>query len=850
MIRINLKQPVKRGAIIVAIATKKPSLLSNRLASISHMSGYPTALHVIGRLQRMLDTSSYSNLLISIRKLRDICKITAEVIDSMEGVKTDRFQLNRTEIISYITDVTSSLKTTAPSTEEIDLIAHLITAFEANNQAWLLQGGIADESNLHLAFSKLYKEVLRGDGDVKLATYNPHTDEISTLGDLPHMKLTEKEKKTGGNPDRLRDALTLYQYSSVRIIDHIYSLLMDKDVWYNFVTPRTKSETSTNIERGKSLKIFALYLQNLLSYNQFFMLESFLYSYDLVQKWVTHFPPLEASTQFRLDNVIRPHDLLGAKKDVEDLFNSFGHPSDDIYKNTIVFPAEFIATMGLKKSVNKLMEESVKFSMIDPMSDIGQLDKPLYLPLISGVAIGDFDVAYDLTSILLNGKRVSAEIDTALGSLTPSLVRGSSAATIDGLKTLGLRAPQSFKVPHAYTWHIMSGVNKEISGGKLYLDSGAPRFSWQYHDFIRNKASFSMLTDDQIMNKFGGIDTKMVFDRDKSKTLRDIMSYDWRSLYPAAWNTGTKAYTKESLASNHEEVRVILETLTGRNFDIITRELQVAHLRKIWATYFSSFGLIYIDENAINLKENTSGAAVKMPLLVEGYGRPYGLGYVALASKQPKLTKPEDFIRLANGVYLQMLEKIPVVSDELHFEPSFYQEHPMMIFKASDKDISVTHWVIDDGLLHMTMFPVDEISFIPPVQFTSRYAYLTKGLYMNIELYYKPSVPESAREITDLGITKSEWPYERHRYFLEYKNFGPYAAKTLPSVITQDEELVRNAVEKIEKQMTDDTKEEAQTAESAGTASKEASKRIAAAVETVKTPLAAENDSTVEIVKK
>lgn len=831
MLKINQRTKPASGAVIIPLALKLPSLYNNRIAMISHMSGYPTAMYVIGRLQRLIDCTSYSSLLASLAKVRDISRVTGEVIDTMEGLKVDRYQLNKTDIMTYVAAVTDTMRTYKPSPDDLDLIAHLITSFESNMGSWLLQGGDNDD-NLHLKFKNLYNEVLISDKGLDLAAYHPIPDNIGTIGALPQFKLTTAEKKefgNAGNPDRIKDALVLYKFAAARVIDHIYHLLMDKDIWYKFISPRFKAEVATNLERGKSLKTFALYIQNLLSYNQFFMLETFLFSYDLVQKWITYFPPLEAHTLYRLDSVVRPHDLLNAKADVEELLGSFINPKGQSLAGTlIVFPAEMLATVGMKTAVAQLNAESIKYSTIDPMSDIKNLDRPIFLPLLSGVAAGNFDVAEDITNTLLLGKKVSEEIDLALMGLTPSLIRGSSAATVTSLKDLGIRAKLAFSIPHAMEYSIERGVDKAIEGGKLMLDSAAPQYSWRYHEFIRKNVMFTTITDDQVANKYSGFGVKQIIDRDRAAKYRNMIAVQFNSLVPSNWGSGTTTYTFETLRSGHEQVRMLIHTLTNKNFEIAVRELALPHIRKIWATYFSSFALLYVDDAVVNAFDKSNLTVWKMPAIVEGHGRPYGVSYTNLASRQKPVTKKEEFIFIAEGIYLRILDQIPVVTDDLSVDKQFYQEHSSMYFAANASNQKVTDFVVDDAMLNFSLFPVIENTSVPPLVFTAKYAYLTKALYMNIEMFYRPSSADAAREVTPLGLVTKEWGFERHRYFLEYITFGNYADRTIGLDATVDEEtMVKHAVEKIENVMTKNNVEAAKSVEGAGTASTGAMKKVA-----------------------
>lgn len=841
MLKISQKTQPSSAAVIIPLKGKLSQLYDARVSLISNMNGYPSAIHVIGRLQRQLDTSNYKNLLISIKKIRDLVKITADVIDSMEGVKVDKFQINRTEIAAYVENVTANLNSFKPSPEDVDLISHLITSYEANTGAWLLQGS-EKTNDLHLNFKGLYETVLKSDDGYDLPVYAPHLDEITSLGTLP--QFASKVKKAGSKEGVLSkdtsadSAQTLYKLAATRIIDHVYQLLMDREIWYSFVSPRAKAEIASNLERSKSLKVFSLYLQSLLSYNQFFMLETFMKGYELVQDWITYFPPLEASTTHRLDNIVRPHDILNAKDDVDHLFRSFsGSGTQTLAKKLIIFPNELVSSFGITDAIRRINDASIAFSIAADFKDAGDLDDKKYMPLLSGVATADFNISHDLAKVILIGKMVSGEIDKALADLVPALVRGSSKSTIETLKGLSLKAKLAFVIPHALQWHVTRGVHKCIEGGKLTLDSAAPQFSWAYHEHIRKNFKLKMATDDQIVKSYPLFQDTQIIDRDKAAEYRELIGYNWKSLVPDHWQEGASIYTEAMLKSDPSVARLLIETLSGKNFEIAIRELGVEHLRKIWATYLSSFALLYIDDTITNSKKRNAGDPYQLPILIEGHGKPYGTNYNSLANKQKAITQESDFVTLAEGVYLRILNVIPVVVDDLSIDAHFFAEHPTMYFASNSQTIEVKQWVLDESLLNLCLVPVSQVPQVPPTMFTNKYAYLTAELFMNMDLYFKPAIAEEAREVIDVHLTVKDWPYDKSGYFLKYKTFGSYGADISNIEVAEETELVADAINKIEKAIDKDYKEVTVSVEKAGSTTEMVNKNVIKEVEDAKSKI-------------
>lgn len=836
MLKISQKTKPSKAAVILPLAEKKEQLYHGRLALISNMSGYPSAVHVIGRLQRQIDLSSYEGLLHSIKKLRDITKITADVIDSMEGVKVEKYQLNRVEIATYVQNVTANFHSFQPDPDDIDLIAHLITSFEANTGAWVLQGAVK-EKDIHLDFKSMYSSILHEQTSNDIPVYAPHEDSITVLSKLPQFVIRKKTTAEGQQTEdlensKLTSAATLYSFAATRIIDHVYQLMMDRDVWYSFVSPRAKAEVSTNLERSKSLKVFSLYLQSLLSYNQFFMLESFLKGYDLVQDWITHFPPLEASTLHKLDNVVRPHDLLNAKMDVKNLFDSFTDPSDhSLATKLIVFPGELVGSFGIANAIERINASAASFITNADIKDVADLDDKKYLPLLAGVAADSFNISHDLATIILTGKIVSGEIDSALAELVPALVRGASRSTIEALRGVGLTAHLPFSVPHALQWSIGAGVVKGLSQGKLSLDSAAPSFSWAYHEHVRKNFKFKMATDDQIVKSYDAFADLQVADKDKASFYRELFGQPWRSLVPDFWQTGNTIYTRDTLKSDPSAVRHLIEAMSGRNFEIVIREMSVPHLARIWATYLSSFALLYVDDATVRPNNKEKGDKVKQTILIEGHGRPYGASYTALQNKQAPISSGNDLIVITEGIYLRILDKIPVVTDDLIIDPHFYLEHPSMYFASNSQTIPVTQWVIDDSLQHLCLMPAVQRPAVPPVMFTNKYAYLTAELVMNMDLYFKPSSPSPAREVLPINFSKQDWPYDKFTYFLDYVTFGQYGAPKGQIDVSAETELVKDAVAKIEQTIITDNDEAAKIAASSGSAIAGTMKNIAKEVD-------------------
>lgn len=826
---LSLPKNISRSVVISSLSTKLPQLFDSRSVNIAKLSGYPAALHSIGRLQRLIDASSLTNLLESIRKIQSIAAVTADVIDNLDGTKMDKYQMNRTEIVSYIQNITSQSQINTLTEDDVDLIANLVTSFEANASNWILQGA-TDDSNLHKKFYELYKVILLGDDLLNLPAYASHDDTVKTFGTLPHIEVLLKPKKKGKQqeaqdtsviPETVKNAGTIYRLALCKVVDHVYQLLLDKDIWYTFVAPRAKADLVTNQARSQSLRLLYTYCQSLLTYYQFFTMEMFLSSYDLVQHWITQFPPLESSVMYELENVVRKHDLLDAQGDVRDLIASFSLNAKSEL-DALVFPSEFLSTFGMLAAVKDASDRAADYTISGDLSNIGDLADPKFIPLLSGTSVSVFDATADLTTLLITDKLVSHQIRQAMIGLIPSFSRGSRKQDIDAVKALMIRASLPFVLPFAPTYQVVAGVSKGIENGVLSLDSGSPQYSYDYHQWLRDNMKFMMKTDLTIAGAYNHFDTLNVCDFDKAQELRGILGVSWKTLIPSTWDSGDYSYPPSHYMASYDDMRRLLESMSGLNYEVLIRELTLPHIQQMWATIMSSFGLLYVNPtDAAPLLRHDSIRTSSLPItnlvLVEGHGAPYGSTYAALASIQPPLTEKTEFLKIGPGLYIRFLEFIPQVVNEIKHDTSFYNQRPILYFSANSAKTPVGRWIIGDSLLNFSLVPTSASRDIPRVKITPRSVYLTQKLFINFNLFYKPAAPEKARETYPITVATHPWHDDRHQFFLEYKNFGPYSRANIASA-EAEVQLVVDTVKKIEDIMKENESEDASQLNNAGNA--------------------------------
>jgi hypothetical protein len=209
--------------------------------------------------------------------------------------------------------------------------------------------------------------------------------------------------------------------------------------------------------------------------------------------------------------------------------------------------------------------------------------------------------------------------------------------------------------------------------------------------------------------------------------------------------------------------------------------------------------------------------------MVEGYGKPYGTTYGSLEQLQGVLSVKSLLIPIGNGMYLRFLDKIPIVTDDLRIDKApFYAQRPVMYFASNSESQIVKEWVMGSGLLNFSLVPASMQRSVPEIRFTPKYAFLTQNLFLNMDLYFKPSMADKARETYALSVTTSDWPFDRHQYFLQYKHFGNYSTPAGALAPSDETVMIADVVKKIEDTINTDVKETAKMASEAGTATKHA----------------------------
>lgn len=301
MQKLNSK---RLGTELISFTPLEPVLdqmIESRIPLFLALSGYPRAHHVVGTVQRALDTSSIHGLLTSIRRIRDLAHLASETLFNIPLLRADREQLVRAELSTFLVANQSNAMfgSGSLSVEDVDFATYLIVSAETNASNWTLEFS-SEGDNMHVRFQSLYQNLKSS--NIKpdsVPVYDVISDDIVTFADSTIgrniRKSFEKMKGVGRDAamnEALRSACVTVHTSHVRLVDHVYGALTSTELWDSFITPRKSIDPSQNEERAKSLRILSSYMHSLLIHHSLFAVELFHQSVKKMGRLLVTFPQL------------------------------------------------------------------------------------------------------------------------------------------------------------------------------------------------------------------------------------------------------------------------------------------------------------------------------------------------------------------------------------------------------------------------------------------------------------------------------------------------------------------------------------------------------------------------------
>lgn len=791
----NLLLPKKLAAVVPLREVINQSI-HFRCASLMDMGGYPVSAHVVGKIQASIDLTSYKDLLESFVRLRKIARLAGDALDIIPLARIDRAQMNRSELITFIAANASNFGAVGLTPDDFEFAAYLISSSESVETSWMLTF-TDDKTNRFKMISELYKSGLKGTvirankAGIELEMvdnalgfiYDPADDKVTHFMQMKSSVITAAAWASETDPIRkaafeteLNQSLVVHLAASVRIIDHAALLINSVSAWSAFLNIRKNSiDTAGNTERTRTLHLFAGYLQSLLIYPHIFALEMIKQSYDTVQSVYLQFPPLPGSLIAKYDQGVHTYDTLNAREDVTSILNVWSSKHESEGGTIVPLLEEVTMIMGSHAAYTKAIAAVAAGVTPIKLLSLEVLSDPDYNPYMLSHPVAEVDLFTSITRTLYVGDVMKKVIIDSVSQIIYATPLYLNDEIIDAIKRAGFKVPFNWCQTLALTGSVTKTSSPRMEGGSLKYHTLLPRHTYDYRFQMRRKTLNKIFKQSEYTNNGSNFLPQMGINYTHANRLRNISELSWRSLYPTFMVPGDYVYTPELVLSNVEQKRRLMEAISQSQYELIIRTISNPQSQKMWSTFLSSFACLYV--TAAQIGYDAKGAVTASSLaggqLVEGYGRPYGVTYNNLASKQ-KAPLPADILTIGANAFIKFHDKVPMPSLDIDCADDFYLAHPYYFFKANGNWIDVKEWVMDEGLLHMSLFKLAPAYNAPQILLDRRYAYLNDELYAQLNLLY--TLPEDADSEASISYPASAvvWRHDRLTHWLQYIAVGSY----------------------------------------------------------------------------
>lgn len=837
---LNKALPPKLGAFVTLSDIMHQSITA-RGAHLVNLSGYPVASHVVARIISQLDLTDMEKLLNSIKHVRDMSRLAADILNIIPLAKIDRQQLIRTELMSYIQQNAPAYGFGTLGTNDIDFVAYLITSSETPDTAWILDLPAAD--NRIIAFWELYQTLRTAQPVVVSAPGSPPTNPNAasammysedyngsiipaTSSQRAKRLIKDTEARIANQPGEAKRLLeelgtqltyvdTVAMMANLRIVDHVFGLLMNIDVWRTFISPRKESTSAQNAERAQSLKLFSSYLHSILIYPQIFSVELFRGSYERLEQWIASFPAVPAHILATYQDVVTKHDVLNAGQDARMLLGLLETSNDPVHNVAITgIPIEVTDIFGFADIRANVIAAASKATMPIMLKNVAALDKPEYDYVLYSNPVDTFNITHELSEAILVRDTVTQQLRFAASGVVPGITRFYSEQLLTRLKALNMAVPYGWSQNIAFSDPVTHTTASTTKGGKMKLHPRAVRTSYDYQHYLRRDQLYKIFNGNAVrLAQNSAFIPKSIENVDVADHLRGILKYEWKTLAPANTHLADKIYNVDYLTAMagrttpsgnpaiNEPLKQLLETLTGMSFELIRISMRNPLNAQIWATYMSSWALVYSTPATTVINASTTNLSAVVSL-VPGYGYPYGVTYQQLESMQGGFDA-KQFIKINDTTYLRMLTKLPARTTDLRVATdtdAFYYDHPYYYF-AGDTDPAsaevVTDWVIHDSMWNFGLCPILGATSKPVAFLDKRYAYTNDSIWLQTNLNYALAGESDADFTFSIPVAERSWSIDRFNKFAEYKTFGSYgkAESSVASVEQTDINKMITAME-------------------------------------------------------
>jgi hypothetical protein len=305
-------------------------------------------------------------------------------------------------------------------------------------------------------------------------------------------------------------------------------------------------------------------------------------------------------------------------------------------------------------------------------------------------------------------------------------------------------------------------------------------------------------TDNIPARNYAGYAPAYGINRDAAQRLRTDIGVSYKTLIPSNWDNAERQWTGADFSTSKDSLRNFVTLVAGMSHEAFRRYLYDSYTRRLVATAFSSFAVLFYDKTYSTNTEQISGMvsfeeeaktadfSKAQTVLVSGYGFPYGVSYNQLSEAQSFTDQAPNStpIYMGSGVWMRFIHRIPMVSDKIMIDSNLYNNHWYMYFagngsaskgSATGKYVDVKGFVLGEAMLNFSLFPIPSALSIPDVILSRDFGYLNRTLYHDITTFYRDGILTGAREVYDLKRNVKDWKFEKLKMYLHHISFGEYS---------------------------------------------------------------------------
>jgi len=806
------------------VANTFPAAFTSRSQMLAQLHGYPYPAHVVAAVWRYFNLADLNSLKEGLIKLRDCVYYASEALNALRLLRAERYQLALGEVQEYITEHAKDFGYNDLNSDDLSLVSYLMTSAEVQDSSWLLDLSAEPSENFYARMLKLYsqacapstvpqpkysssqKEVGFADDFIRNQQkyYVPVKDKLEPISSIvtpPGIlksigtqisSLSQEADITNRLSQmqrQLQNETRLFALADVRLLDHILLLLTNTAIWDTFITPRTKPDPSQNAERASGLKLFAGYLQALLVYPHLLRYEMFKQGYENLEKWHGSFPAIPPDVKQNYEQYIRAYDFLDAAQDSRDLYGAYFTANDPNLDSEVhVQFVEMTTLYGIDDvfTGNTPLEPEVNPIKLEKLSE---LEDQAYHGLLLSFPLKRFPLLDDIQVRMLERSRFAAISNQMFSAVMPGTNRFFSDAFLSRLHALNARVPFSWHPHIPGSSSYARGASSEITTGKFPMRYLAPWATAENQYLLRTKEIYKIFNANSLVSAYPW---RLSVDHSAAEKLRKSVARSWRSLYPSTIVAGERLLDATTISSSPLEVERLLESMTGEPFAMIRKALFNEPLSEIWATYLSSFALLYRKTDKMDVG-----------VLIPGLGMPYGVTYSALADMQ-KFDPTKDFIHIPRtDSYLALIRTIPTPSDDLAVG-DFHLQIPYYYFPGNGSRINVQRFTFSDGLLHLALRPVQPLPADRLILFDKLSIYRNDTLLIQVDDRASYRTDLSADEIFSVPLSNTNWPGDKATAQLEYVTIGSYGSGGSLGISAPPADSVAQEVQRLAEEMRQD----------------------------------------------